>query len=218
MLPVSQPDMTLSDQELFGDDHPHDHCGVFGVWAPGEDVSRLTYFSLYALQHRGQQSAGIATSNGKGDLLVVTERGYGKRTPVAEYPEQRRGGQGVSTISMTARKGDLVACRVVGPQHELMMVSEEGVVIRMKTTDISRLGRATQGVRIMNMGEHDRVSAVARMVARKKKAPKASRQAEGQSSLDLGLDAAGAQDADEEAVDIGGEEEPDDSMIEDEGE
>ena len=68
------------------------------------------------------------------------------------------------------------------------------------------------------MGEHDRVSAVARMVARKKKAPKASRQAEGQSSLDLGLDAADAQDADAEAVDIGGEEELDDSMIEDEGE
>ena len=166
----------------------------------------------------GARMLGMEISNGKGDLLVVTERGYGKRTPVAEYPEQRRGGQGVSTISMTARKGDLVACRVVGPQHELMMVSEEGVVIRMKTTDISRLGRATQGVRIMNMGEHDRVSAVARMVARKKKAPKASRQAEGQSSLDLGLDAAGAQDADEEAVDIGGEEELDDSMIEDEGE
>ena len=66
--------MTLSDQELFGDDHPHDHCGVFGVWAPGEDVSRLTYFSLYALQHRGQQSAGIATSNGK-QILVYKDQG-----------------------------------------------------------------------------------------------------------------------------------------------
>ncbi|MDK8300963.1 MAG: amidophosphoribosyltransferase, partial [Actinomycetaceae bacterium UMB1218B] len=53
-------DKPLSDQEIFEDDRPHDHCGVFGVWAPGEDVSRLTYFSLYALQHRGQQSAGIA--------------------------------------------------------------------------------------------------------------------------------------------------------------
>ena len=74
VLPVSQPDMTLSDQELFGDDHPHDHCGVFGVWAPGEDVSRLTYFSLYALQHRGQQSAGIATSNGK-QILVYKDQG-----------------------------------------------------------------------------------------------------------------------------------------------
>ena len=66
--------MTLSDQELFGDDHPRDHCGVFGVWAPGEDVSRLTYFSLYALQHRGQQSAGIATSNGK-QILVYKDQG-----------------------------------------------------------------------------------------------------------------------------------------------
>ncbi len=74
MLPVSQPDMTLSDQELFGDDRPRDHCGVFGVWAPGEDVSRLTYFSLYALQHRGQQSAGIATSNGK-QILVYKDQG-----------------------------------------------------------------------------------------------------------------------------------------------
>ena len=74
VLPVSQPDMTRSDQELFGDDHPHDHCGVFGVWAPGEDVSRLTYFSLYALQHRGQQSAGIATSNGK-QILVYKDQG-----------------------------------------------------------------------------------------------------------------------------------------------
>ena len=66
--------MTLSDQELFGDDRPRDHCGVFGVWAPGEDVSRLTYFSLYALQHRGQQSAGIATSNGK-QILVYKDQG-----------------------------------------------------------------------------------------------------------------------------------------------
>ena len=78
MLPVSQPDMTLSDQELFGDDRPRDHCGVFGVWAPGEDVSRLTYFSLYALQHRGQQSAGIATSNGK-QILVYKDQGLVSR-------------------------------------------------------------------------------------------------------------------------------------------
>lgn len=67
-------DRPLSDQEIFEDDHPHDHCGVFGVWAPGEDVSRLTYFSLYALQHRGQQSAGIATSNGE-QILVYKDQG-----------------------------------------------------------------------------------------------------------------------------------------------
>ena len=157
---------------------------------------------------------GMEISNGKGDLLVVTEKGYGKRTPVSEYPEHKRGGQGVFTIAMTSKKGNLVACRVVGPQHELMMVSEEGVVIRVKTSDISLLGRSTQGVKIMNIGESDRVSAVARMIARKKKAPKAN---VNQGMLDLG--AAGARDADDEdPIDIGGEEELDESLIEDDDE
>ena len=91
-----------------------------------------------------------------------------------------------------------------------MIVSEEGVVIRVKTADISKLGRATQGVKIMNMGENDKVSAVARMVAHKKKAAKANPM---QRSLDLS--AAGARDAgDEDPVDIGDEEELDDSLLE----
>lgn len=67
-------DQTLSPTEIFEDDHPHDHCGVFGAWAPGENVSRLTYFALYALQHRGQQSAGIATSDGR-HILVYKDQG-----------------------------------------------------------------------------------------------------------------------------------------------
>lgn len=67
-------DQTPLSHNLFEDDHPHDHCGVFGVWAPGEDVSRLTCFSLYALQHRGQQSAGIATSDGT-HILVYKDQG-----------------------------------------------------------------------------------------------------------------------------------------------
>ena len=153
---------------------------------------------------------GMEITNGNGDLLVITDRGYGKRTPVSEYPEHKRGGQGVATIAMTAKKGNLVACRVVGPQHELMIVSEEGVVIRVKSSDISRLGRATQGVKIMNLGENDKISAVARMVAHKKKAAKANPM---QGSLDLA--AAGAKEADDEdPVDIGGEEVLDDSLIE----
>jgi len=155
---------------------------------------------------------GMEISNGNGDLLVMTEKGYGKRTPVAEYPEHKRGGQGVSTIAMTAKKGDLVACRVIGPQHELMVVSEEGIVIRVKTADIPRLGRSTQGVKIMNMGESDRVSAVARMKANKKKAPKASVTG---AQATLNLAAAGEREPDEEeSIDIGGEEELDESMIE----
>lgn len=155
---------------------------------------------------------GMEITNGNGDLFVITEKGYGKRTPVSEYPEHKRGGQGVYTIAMTTKKGNLSACRVVGPQHELMIVSEEGVIIRVKVKDISKLGRSTQGVKVMNLVDGDRVGAVARMVAHKKKAPKHD---ENQGMLDLV--AAGARDADEpESVDIGGEEQLDDTLLDDE--
>jgi DNA gyrase subunit A len=74
----------------------------------------------------GATMLGMEISNGQGDLFVITEHGYGKRTPVAEYPLHNRGGRGVYTITMTEKKGPLVACRVVGPQHELMIVTEAG--------------------------------------------------------------------------------------------
>jgi DNA gyrase subunit A len=106
---------------------------------------------------------GMEITDGSDDLFVITEKGYGKRTPVSEYPEHKRGGQGVFTITMTDKKGQLVACRIVGPQHELMIMSVEGVMIRVRVEDISSLGRSTQGVRVMNMIGDDTVSAIARM-------------------------------------------------------
>ena len=160
----------------------------------------------------GATMLGMEISNGQGDLFVITEHGYGKRTPVAEYPLHNRGGRGVYTITMTEKKGPLVACRVVGPQHELMIVTEAGVMIRVKATDVSRLGRATQGVKIMNLADGDRISAVARMVAHKKKAAKFDA---AQGMLDLS--AAGARNADEEdVIDVGGEELMDENLIDDE--
>ena len=155
---------------------------------------------------------GMEITNGNGDLFVITEKGYGKRTAISEYPVHKRGGQGVFTITMTEKKGNLVACRVVGPQHEIMIMSEEGVVIRVKAGEISKLGRSTQGVKVMNLSGSDVVSAVARMVVNKKKAPK---HAENQGMLDLM--AAGARDADEtDSVDLGDEEEVlDDSLLDD---
>ena len=106
---------------------------------------------------------GMEITNGTGDLFVITEKGYGKRTPVSEYPEHKRGGQGVFTITMTDRKGQLAACRVVDPSHELMIVSTTGVVIRVRVEDISELGRSTQGVKVMDVDEKDSVCALARM-------------------------------------------------------
>ena len=106
---------------------------------------------------------GMEITNGTGDLFVITEKGYGKRTPVSEYPEHKRGGQGVFTIAMTDKKGQLAACRVVDPSHELMIVSTTGVVIRVRVEDISELGRSTQGVKVMDVDEKDSVCALARM-------------------------------------------------------
>lgn len=148
----------------------------------------------------GRDTMGVKGMNVKGDdyvlgmevvpvggqLLVITERGYGKRTLLDQYPVQKRGGMGVKTIQMTAKKGPLMGMRVIDESHELMLISEEGVVIRVKAKDISQLGRATQGVKVMTVAEFDKVSAIARIGSKKKRAAKA---AEGQGVLDVGDDA-----------------------------
>ena len=152
---------------------------------------------------------GMEITNGNGDLFVITEKGYGKRTPVSDYPEHKRGGQGVFTITMTEKKGNLVACRIVGPQHELMIMTNEGVVIRVKARDISRLGRSTQGVRVMNLDDSDAVSAVARMAAAKKKAAEGD---EDQAALSVAASDAEVADG-EDPVDIGGEDEVDEDLL-----
>lgn len=173
----------------------------------GRDTSGVRGISLKSTA----KMLGMEITNGNGDLFVITEKGYGKRTPISDYPEHKRGGQGVFTITMTAKKGQLAACRVVGPQHELMIVSAEGVIIRVKSKDISRLGRSTQGVKVMNVAENDSVCALARMVAiHSATKPENSDQA----ALDLA--AAGASTDEEEPIDIGGEEQFDEAML-DEG-
>ena len=152
---------------------------------------------------------GMEITNGNGDLFVITEKGYGKRTPVSDYPEHKRGGQGVFTITMTEKKGNLVACRIVGPQHELMIMTNEGVVIRVKARDISRLGRSTQGVRVMNLDDSDAVSAVARMATAKKKVAEGD---EDQAALSVATSDAEVADG-EDPVDIGGEDEVDEDLL-----
>lgn len=128
----------------------------------------------------GERVLGMEIAPDGSELFVVTERGYGKRTPVSEYPEHHRGGSGVKTIQIAEKKGALAGMKIVGPGHELMLISEEGVVIRVNAEDISRLGRSTQGVKVMNVAETDRVSAIARVAAKKKRRPAA---VEGQQAL-----------------------------------
>jgi DNA gyrase subunit A len=114
----------------------------------------------------GQRNRVLAMDVAKDDseLFVVTENGYGKRTAVAEYPVKGRGTKGVLTAKLTAKKGGLAGALIVREHQDLLFVSENGMVQRTKAGGISQTGRATQGVRVMNMREDDRVSAVALVV------------------------------------------------------
>jgi DNA gyrase subunit A len=95
------------------------------------------------------------------ELFVVTENGYGKRTLVSEYPVKGRGTKGVLTIRLTEKKGGLSGALIVNPHQDLLFISQNGMVQRTSVGGISQMGRSTQGVKVMNIKDDDRVSAVA---------------------------------------------------------
>ena len=115
---------------------------------------------------------GMEIAHEGSDLFVITELGYGKRTPISEYPEHHRGGQGVYTITMTPKKGLLAAMKIVDPEDEIMIITEEGVVVRTAVSGVSELGRSTQGVHVMIVADKDKVTAVAIATSNDKKASK----------------------------------------------
>jgi DNA gyrase subunit A len=98
------------------------------------------------------------------DLLVVTEQGYGKRTEVGEYRLTSRGAKGVKTITFSESRGELAAALVVREHEALIFISSNGMVQRTGVQGINRYGRSAQGVKVMNMKDDDRVSAVALVV------------------------------------------------------
>ncbi len=98
---------------------------------------------------------------GKDELiLTVTENGYGKRTPISDYRLQSRAGRGVINLKVTARNGKVVGVLSVGEESEIMVISSEGKISRLDSDQIRSAGRSTQGVRVMRLGEKDRVAAV----------------------------------------------------------
>src|SRR5680860_101628 len=96
-----------------------------------------------------------------GQLLVVTDEGYGKRTPLERYPRQRRGGKGVKTAQLVEVRGELVGALVAAYEQEIFLVTDRGTIIRMDVKDIRPTGRATQGVRVMKPSEGAKVASVA---------------------------------------------------------
>jgi DNA gyrase subunit A len=96
-------------------------------------------------------------------ILTVTENGFGKRTPLEDYRVQKRGGQGIITIRTSDRNGKVVGVSQVLDDDELMLITNGGKVLRCKVSTISTMGRATQGVRVMNLGKDEQLVAVARL-------------------------------------------------------
>jgi DNA gyrase subunit A len=98
------------------------------------------------------------------ELLVITENGYGKRTAISEYPVKGRGAMGVKTIALTEKKGGVAGALIVREHEDLVFISQNGMVQRTSVSGISRYGRSSQGVKLMNLREGDLVSAVAPIV------------------------------------------------------
>ncbi|WP_127139821.1 DNA gyrase subunit A [Flagellimonas marinaquae] len=106
----------------------------------------------------------VSVHNFEDDILVVSERGYGKRSNIEDYRITNRGGKGVKTISITEKTGGLVAIKNVTDTDDLMIINKSGIAIRMGVEDLRVMGRATQGVRLINLRDNDSIAAVAKVV------------------------------------------------------
>jgi len=124
----------------------------------GRDTSGVRGMNV---SQKGNAVLAMDVARDDQELLVVTENGYGKRTPIPDYPVKGRGTMGVKTIMLTENKGQLAGALVVREHQELVFISQNGMVQRTSVRGINRYGRASQGVRVMNIREDDQVSAVA---------------------------------------------------------
>jgi DNA gyrase subunit A len=111
----------------------------------------------------GDEVVAMAVVRAGGTLLTVTENGYGKRTELDEYRVQSRGGVGIINIQTTERNGRVAGIAYVRDEDELMLITQQGKILRMVTGDVRSIGRATQGVRLIEIEKGDRVVSVARL-------------------------------------------------------
>jgi DNA gyrase subunit A len=131
------------------------------VRAMGRDTSGVRGMNV---SQRNNSVLAMDVARDDQELLVVTQNGYGKRTPIPDYPVKGRGTMGVKTITLTENKGQLAGALVVREHQELVFISQNGMVQRTSVRGINRYGRASQGVRVMNIRDDDQVSAVALVV------------------------------------------------------
>jgi DNA gyrase subunit A len=113
----------------------------------------------------GQQVISLVTADDESKpVLIATENGYGKRTPVAEFTRHGRGAQGMIAIQTSARNGKVVAARLVMPEDEVMLITTGGVLIRTRVAEIREMGRATQGVTLISLGADEKLAGLEKVV------------------------------------------------------
>jgi len=117
---------------------------------------------------KGDDVMAMALVRPKADLLTVTTLGFGKRTPLEEYRVQSRGGKGIINLKVTQKNGPVIGAKTVTEQDEVMLITQEGMMVRSSVKDIRETGRATQGVRLMHIKGKDRVASVAAVVPKEK--------------------------------------------------
>ena len=106
----------------------------------------------------------VCVTSQEDDILVVSENGYGKRSKLEDYRETNRGGKGVKTINITEKTGSLIAVKNVLDNDDLMIINKSGIIIRLAISELRVMGRATQGVRLINLKENDAIAAVAKVI------------------------------------------------------
>ena len=105
----------------------------------------------------------ICVESEEANVLVVSSNGYGKRSAVADYRITNRGGKGVKTINITDKTGDLISMKNVTDEDDLMIITRKGITIRMHIDELRVMGRATQGVKLINLRNGDEIAAVAKV-------------------------------------------------------
>ena len=106
----------------------------------------------------------VAVNDMESNILVVSEKGYGKRSKLEDYRITNRGGKGVKTLNISEKTGGLVAIKNVDDSNDLMIINKSGLTIRMAVEDLRVMGRATQGVRLINIKDSDSIAAVAKVM------------------------------------------------------
>ena len=116
----------------------------------------------------------VSVSDSETEILVVSENGYGKRSSLDDYRTTNRGGKGVKTLSITDKTGELVSIKNVSDLDDLMIINKSGIAIRMDVADLRVMGRATQGVKLINLKGSDTIAAVAKVMKDDEEIPEVS--------------------------------------------